>query len=194
MGHCHLLYLLVYLSTPISTTVSLQWTLELSCSSRLPWLFSALCMSIKILESVYQSPTPPQKYIKTAEILTGLTLNQQEELKTWQYWVFDSMNMVYPYLVFHLVLWFLSITLVVFSIEVLHIFFSIDLGFWCFAFTKNGGFFSNFIFNCFVVGYPTVQHKELYPISCDRKWWKITWEKENMHVYVWLGHYAVQQK
>ena len=25
---------------------------------------------------------------------------------------------------------------------------------------------------------PAVQHRELYPISCDRTWGKIVWEKE----------------
>ena len=38
---------------------------------------------------------------------------------------------------------------------------------------------------------PDVQHRELYPITCDRAWEKITWEKEC--IYVWLGHFAVQQ-
>ena len=48
---------------------------------------------------------------------------------------------------------------------------------------------------------PTIQNKELYPISWDRTWWKIVWEKECVCVYiyihvclymhVWLRHYAV---
>ena len=37
---------------------------------------------------------------------------------------------------------------------------------------------------------PTVQHRELYPITRDRTCWKTVWEKE----CVWPGHYAVQQK
>ena len=28
------------------------------------------------------------------------------------------------------------------------------------------------------------QHRELYPISCDRTWWKIVWEKECVCVYI----------
>ena len=33
---------------------------------------------------------------------------------------------------------------------------------------------------------PTVQHKELYPISRDTTWWKIIQEKECMHMYDWV--------
>ena len=39
---------------------------------------------------------------------------------------------------------------------------------------------------------PTVQHREPYPDSCDRRWWRIILKK--MYVSVWLGHFAVQQK
>ena len=39
---------------------------------------------------------------------------------------------------------------------------------------------------------PAVQHRELCEIACDRTWWKIMWENECM--YVWWGHFAVQQK
>ena len=39
---------------------------------------------------------------------------------------------------------------------------------------------------------PTVQHKELYPISWVRIWSKLVWKK--MYIYVHLGHFAVQQK
>ena len=49
---------------------------------------------------------------------------------------------------------------------------------------------------------PTVQHRELYGVSWDRSWWKEY--KKGMciyiHIYiyicmyVWLGHFAVQQK
>ena len=39
---------------------------------------------------------------------------------------------------------------------------------------------------------PTIQHRELYPISWERLWWKIIEEKEC--IYVWLGHFAIQQK
>ena len=39
---------------------------------------------------------------------------------------------------------------------------------------------------------PTVQHRGLYLVSWDRPWWKIIWEREC--IYVWLDHYAVQQK
>ena len=68
----------------------------------------------------------------------------------------------------------------------------------------------------FGVGSPTVQHRELYPISWDRPWWKIAWvgkknvwgnnlkiflknkkwlsQKKKKNVYIWLGHYAAQQK
>ena len=35
---------------------------------------------------------------------------------------------------------------------------------------------------------PTVQHRELYPITCDRTWWKVVWEKE--YVCVWLSHFC----
>ena len=44
---------------------------------------------------------------------------------------------------------------------------------------------------------PTVQHKEPYPISWDKTWWKTVWEKECVYIkyiYLWLGHYTVQQK
>ena len=81
---------------------------------------------------------------------------------------------------------------------------------------------------------PTLQHRELYPVSWDGSWWKIVWEKNmcvyiyiymyvyryawlghsiyiymtciyvhvghtykhmyDLHVYVWLGHCAVQRK
>ena len=36
---------------------------------------------------------------------------------------------------------------------------------------------------------PTVQHRDLYPISLDRTWLKIVWEKEC--IYVWMSHYDV---
>ena len=39
---------------------------------------------------------------------------------------------------------------------------------------------------------PTVQPRELCPISWDRPRWKITWER--MYICVWLGCFAVQQK
>ena len=45
---------------------------------------------------------------------------------------------------------------------------------------------------------PAAQHRELHPISWDRPWWKIVWEKQSMgkrmYIHVRLGHYAVQQK
>ena len=31
---------------------------------------------------------------------------------------------------------------------------------------------------------PTVQHREVYPISCGRTWWKILWQKE--YIYDWV--------
>ena len=40
---------------------------------------------------------------------------------------------------------------------------------------------------------PAVQHRELYPITWDGTWWRRMWEKR-MYIYVWLGHFAVQQK
>ena len=40
---------------------------------------------------------------------------------------------------------------------------------------------------------PAAQHRKLYPITCDRTRWKITREK-SVHIYVWLGCFAVQQK
>ena len=33
---------------------------------------------------------------------------------------------------------------------------------------------------------PTVQHRELYPVSWDRPWWKILWEKECKSMYDWV--------
>ena len=36
---------------------------------------------------------------------------------------------------------------------------------------------------------PAVWHRELYPVDCDAK---LMWGKKNM--YVWLGHFDVQQK
>ena len=33
---------------------------------------------------------------------------------------------------------------------------------------------------------PTVQHRELDPISWERIWWKIIWEKECMYMYDWV--------
>ena len=43
---------------------------------------------------------------------------------------------------------------------------------------------------------PTVQHGELCPVSRIRTWWKITMKKKKtqIYVYVWLGHFAIQQK
>ena len=64
---------------------------------------------------------------------------------------------------------------------------------------------------------PSLQHRELYPVSWDRTWWKIVQEKEcvyvciytalshiyvhtliyihtHIYIYEWLGHFAVQQK
>ena len=32
----------------------------------------------------------------------------------------------------------------------------------------------------------TIQHRELYPVSWDRPWWKIVWEKECIYVYAWV--------
>ena len=44
----------------------------------------------------------------------------------------------------------------------------------------------------------TAQHRELYPSSWDRPWWKIIWEKEKKYIYththLWLGHCDVEQK
>ena len=39
---------------------------------------------------------------------------------------------------------------------------------------------------------PTVQHRELCPFSWDRTWWG--WNEKKNVMYVWLGHFAVQQK
>ena len=36
---------------------------------------------------------------------------------------------------------------------------------------------------------PTVQHRELYPISCDRIMMEDSMRKRKF-IYVWLGHYA----
>ena len=36
--------------------------------------------------------------------------------------------------------------------------------------------------------------RELYPITCDRTLWKIDNMRKRIYTYVWLGHYAVQQK
>ena len=50
---------------------------------------------------------------------------------------------------------------------------------------------------------PTVEHRELYPNSCDRTWLEDNIRKEMcvyictyiyIHMYIWLGHFAVQQK
>ena len=37
---------------------------------------------------------------------------------------------------------------------------------------------------------PAIQHRELYPVSWDRTWWKIIWQG----MYVYRGHFAVQWK
>ena len=31
---------------------------------------------------------------------------------------------------------------------------------------------------------PSVQHRELYPITCDGTWWKIIWGKECVYIDV----------
>ena len=33
---------------------------------------------------------------------------------------------------------------------------------------------------------PTVQHRELNPVSWSTTWWKIVWEKEYIYMYVWV--------
>ena len=35
---------------------------------------------------------------------------------------------------------------------------------------------------------PTLQHRELYPVSWDKAWWEIVWEKEKIyiHTYDWV--------
>ena len=38
---------------------------------------------------------------------------------------------------------------------------------------------------------PTVQHKELYPVSWAKSWWKI---RKRMYIGAWLDHFSVQQK
>ena len=39
---------------------------------------------------------------------------------------------------------------------------------------------------------PTVQHRELYPVTWDRTSWKIIGEEE--YIYICLGHFAEKQK
>ena len=43
---------------------------------------------------------------------------------------------------------------------------------------------------------PTVQHRELCPVTWGRTWWKRAWEKEYTYIYIhthiWLGHCFVQ--
>ena len=35
---------------------------------------------------------------------------------------------------------------------------------------------------------PAVEHRELYPVICDRTWWIIMWEEV---CNIWLGYIAV---
>ena len=56
-------------------------------------------------------------------------------------------------------------------------------------------FFRESILNsklCLLQWGPTVQHRELCPISWGRIWWKTVWEKE--YISVWLSHYALKEQ
>ena len=70
-----------------------------------------------------------------------------------------------------------------------------SLGGWVhpFWYDVQGDMISSITFGIDKQGGPTVQHRELCPISWVRTWWKIVWKKKE-YVYVWLGHFAVQQK